>query len=91
MAPAPAQAATYSAEAVSMTTADGKNAGHWWGLLHTFQNGCSEPNDGCSDTAEEAQPQYDCPSPAPNTCPGKPPGQPVLDPIHNFMVGPRQV
>ncbi len=50
------------------------------------QNGCAEPNDGLDDTAEEAQPQFGCPNPAPNSCPGKPAGQPTLDPIHNYMV-----
>jgi len=55
-------------------------------LLAPAQNGCSEPNDGLDDTAEEAQAQFGCPSPAPNTCPGKPAGQPTLDPINNFMV-----
>jgi len=55
-------------------------------LLSALQGGCSEPNDGCTDTAQEAQPQFGCPVPAPNTCPGKPTAQPLLDPIHNFMV-----
>ena len=59
---------------------------HPRGALQTAQNGCSEPNDGLDDTAEEAQPQFGCPSPAPSSCPGKPANQPALDPINNFMV-----
>ena len=38
------------------------------------------------DTAEEDQPQFGCPNPAPNSCPGKPANQPALDPVTNFMV-----
>ncbi len=48
--------------------------------------GCTEPNDGVSDTAEEAQAQFGCPSPAPDSCPNKPSNQPRLDPIHSYMV-----
>ena len=51
-----------------------------------LQGGCSEPNDGVTDTAEEATAQFGCPSPAPNSCPNKPANQPLLDPITNFMV-----
>ena len=55
------------------------------GLFHPFDNGCSEPNDYVGDTAEEAGPQYNCPSPPPNSCPNKPAGQPTLDTIHSYM------
>jgi len=47
--------------------------------------GCSEPNDGVDDTAEEAQPQFGCPATPPNSCPHKPSGQPRQDPIHSYM------
>ena len=47
--------------------------------------GCSEPNDGVDDTAEEAQPQFGCPATPPSTCPHKPSGQPRQDPIHSYM------
>ena len=48
--------------------------------------GCSEPNDAVSDTAEEAAPQFGCPSPVPDSCPNKPSSQPRSDPIHSYMV-----
>jgi hypothetical protein len=41
--------------------------GHWLGLLHTFQNGCSEPGDGIHDTPFRAGPSYQCP-PRPSLC-----------------------
>lgn len=54
--------------------------------LHCAAGGCTEPNDGVSDTAEEAEPQFGCPSPAPNSCPNKPGNQPRHDPINSYMV-----
>lgn len=32
-------------------------AGHWMGLSHPFTGGCSEPNDGVDDTAEQVNPR----------------------------------
>ncbi len=60
--------------------------GHWLSLLHPFEGGCTESNDGCTDTAETAQPIMTCPTAAVSTCPHKPKNQPASDPIHNFMV-----
>lgn len=54
--------------------------GHWLGLYHTFQDGCSRLNDRVSDTAPEASPNFDCPRRR-DTCVR----DDLQDPIHNFM------
>jgi hypothetical protein len=53
--------------------------GHWLMLEHTFAHGCAASGDFVTDTAPEAQPQFDCPVGA-DTC-----AAPGEDPIHNFM------
>jgi len=58
--------------------------GHYLGLYHTFQGGCGSTNapytsgDLISDTAREAQPNYDC-KPVASGCGGG------MSPIENYM------
>jgi hypothetical protein len=58
-------------------------AGHWVGLYHTFEGGCSG-GDGVADTPPEASPARECRQR--DSCPG----DGLLDPISKFQLGLRQ-
>ncbi|MET0520931.1 MAG: zinc metalloprotease [Jiangellaceae bacterium] len=55
--------------------------GHWFGLYHTFENGCVAPGDAVFDTPYQADGDniFEC-NESDDTCPA-----PGRDPVHNFM------
>ena len=54
-------------------------AGHWFGLAHTFQGGCTPTNDGVNDTPAQSSPTSGCPE-GRDSC-----DLPGLDPIRNYL------
>ena len=53
--------------------------GHWLGLFHTFEGGCSAGNDRVEDTPAELEPSMTC-DVGKDTCESE-----GLDPVRNFM------
>jgi hypothetical protein len=55
--------------------------GHWLGLYHTFEGGCTLPGDEVGDTPSEASPNYGPANAARNSCSN----DPGNDPTTNYM------
>jgi Pregnancy-associated plasma protein-A len=55
--------------------------GHWVGLYHTFEGGCTPPGDEVADTPFEASPNFGPANPSRDTCPN----DSGTDPTTNYM------
>jgi hypothetical protein len=55
--------------------------GHWLGLYHTFEGGCTPPGDDVADTPFEASPNFGPANPTRDTCPN----DGGTDPTTNYM------
>jgi len=55
--------------------------GHWLGLYHTFEGGCTPPGDEVADTPFEASPNFGPANPTRDTCPN----DSGTDPTTNYM------
>jgi hypothetical protein len=63
-------------------------AGHWMGLLHTFQGGCAkyaDQGDLVKDTPCVSAPNFGCPADSTNSCPGTAYAYKGNDLVHNYM------
>ncbi len=70
-----------SSEGANLGDTTTHEVGHWLGLAHTFDGGCSRRGDMVADTAAQADGDnvFECDESL-DTCPA-----PGTDPVHNFM------